>query len=72
MKGLVSVCVLNGFNCGGDIMKFEKQRSGLVLLNEMSREELGRVLVALIKRDRKVRMAIIELVLASPYVVRQY
>lgn len=53
-------------------MKYENQRSGLVLLNEMSREELGEVLVALIKNDRQVRMAIINLVLASPYIVRQY
>ena len=53
-------------------MRFENQRSGLVLLNEMSRDELSKALVALIKKDRKVRMAIINLVLASPYIVRQY
>jgi hypothetical protein len=63
---------LLGSGWGGDIMKYENQRSGLVLLNEMSREELGEVLVALIKNDRQVRMAIINLVLASPYIVRQY
>ena len=72
MKGLALVCVLNGLSCGGDIMRFENQRSGLVLLNEMSRDELSKALVALIKKDRKVRMAIINLVLASPYIVRQY
>jgi hypothetical protein len=53
-------------------MKFDNQRSGLVLLNEMSREELTKALVALIKNDRQVRMAIINLALASPYIVRQY
>ena len=53
-------------------MVFENQRTELALLSQMSREELGKVVVALIKSNREVRMAIIELVLASPYVVRQY
>jgi len=72
MKGLALACVLNGLGCGGDIMRFENQSSGLILLNEMSREELSKAVVALIKNDRQVRMAIISLVLASPYIVKQY
>jgi hypothetical protein len=72
MKEPALACVLNGLSCGGDIMRLENQRSGVVLLNEMSREELSKALVALIKNDRQVRMAIINLALASPYIVRQY
>ncbi len=53
-------------------MKFETERSELALLSQMNREELGRVLVILIKNDRQVRRTIIELVLSSPYIVRQY
>ena len=47
-------------------MGFENQR------NEMSREELSKAIVALIRSDQQLRMAIINLILACPYIVRQY
>lgn len=53
-------------------MNRQTKHMELALLNQMSREELGQVLVMLIKNDRQVQKAVIELVLASPHIGRQY
>ena len=38
-------------------------------MNQMSKEELAKVISELIKENKEVRMAIINLACASPYVV---
>jgi len=43
----------------------------MVLLNEMSQEELTKVVVALIKNDREVQRAILNLVFSCPNIVTQ-
>jgi hypothetical protein len=50
----------------------EVQRRELALLNNVDPEEFVWLLVTSIKNNREVRRAIMGLVLASPYIVRQY
>ena len=40
--------------------------------NQINVEEPGKILIALIKNDRQVQRVIMELVLTSPYIVRQF
>lgn len=47
---------------GGEKMNTETQKSELVLINQMSREELGKVILDLIRTNGEVRQAIINLV----------
>ena len=54
-----------------DIMKCETQQSGLVILNEMSKEEFAKVLAGLIKNDRGVQKAILNLAFSCPNFVNQ-
>ena len=61
----------NGSGWRGDIMNFEKQQAEMVLLNEMSQEELTKVLVELIKNDREVQRAILNLAFSCPNIVTQ-
>ena len=71
IKNSVLVSVLNGSGWEGDIMNFETQQSELVLLNQISGEELARVLVELIKDSRGLRRAILEVVWNCPNIVTQ-
>lgn len=66
-----SVSVLNGSGWGGDIMSFEKQQAEVVLINQISKEELARVVVELIKNDQGVQRAIINLAFSCPNIVSQ-
>ena len=52
-------------------MSFETQQSELVLVNQMSKEELAKVVSELIWKNEEVRMAIINLACASPYIKTQ-
>jgi hypothetical protein len=52
-------------------MSTDTQQSKLVLMNQMSREELAKVVSELIWENEEVRMAIINLACASPYVMTQ-
>ena len=52
-------------------MKCETQQSGLVILNEMSKEEFAKVLAGLIKNDRGVQKAILNLAFSCPNFVNQ-
>ena len=52
-------------------MSFEKQRVEMILLNEMSKEELAKALVELIKNDREVQRAILNLAFSCPNIVTQ-
>lgn len=61
--------VLNGLGWKGEIMNFEIQQSEMVLLNQISSEELAEVLVELIRNDREVQRAILEVLWACPNVV---
>lgn len=65
------VCVLNGSGCGGDIMNRQIQRSELVLLDQMSREEFAKILVELVKDNRELRRAILEVVWSCSNIVRE-
>ena len=52
-------------------MSVEAQQSEMVLLNQMSREEFAKVVVELIKNDRDVQMAILQLAFSCPNIVTQ-
>lgn len=65
----VSVGGLNGSGWRGDIMNFETQLSEMVLLNQINKEELANVLVELIKDNRELRRAILEVVWKCPNIV---
>ncbi len=52
-------------------MNFEKQQSELVLLNRIGKEELAKALVELIKNDREVQRAILNLAFSCPNIVTQ-
>ena len=52
-------------------MNSEKQQSELVLLNQMDKEELAKALVELIKNDREVQRAILNLAFSCPNIVTQ-
>ncbi len=71
IKKPASVSVLNGSGWGGDIMSFEKQLSELILLNQISKDELAKVLAELIKNDQEVQRAIINLAFSCPNIVSQ-
>jgi len=66
-----SVSVLNGLGWGGDVMSFETRQSELVLLNQMDKDELAKVVVELIKDSRELRRAILEVVWNCPNIVTQ-
>ena len=52
-------------------MNVETQQSEMVLLNQMSKEEFATVLVELIKDDRELQRAILEVVWNCPNIVTQ-
>lgn len=52
-------------------MSFEKQQVQTLVLNHVSKNELAEMLVELIKNDREVRRAILNLALSSPNIVTQ-
>ena len=47
------------------------QQSELVLVDQLSKEELARVIIELIRNNERVRMAIINLACTSPYIKTQ-
>jgi len=49
----------------------ETQQSGLVLVDQMSKEEFAKAVTELIRTNQEVRMAITNLVCASPYIKTQ-
>lgn len=57
----------------GGVIKIstETQQSELVLMNQMSKEELAKVISELIRKNEEVRMAIINLACTSPYIKTQ-
>ena len=61
----------NGSDWRGDIMNFEKQQSELVLLNRIGKEELAKALVELIKNDREIQRAVLNLAFSCPNIVTQ-
>jgi len=65
------VSVLNGSGWGGEIMSIGTQQSETVLLSQISKEELARILAELIKNDRKVQKAILNLAFSCPNIVTQ-
>ena len=52
-------------------MNFEKQQSELVFLNQIGKEELAKVLVELIKNNREVQKAILNMAFSCPNIVTQ-
>ena len=50
-------------------MSIGTRQSEILLLNRICKEELAKVLVELIKNDREVRMAILNLALSCPNIV---
>ena len=52
-------------------MNAETQKSELVLINQMSKEEFGKVVLDLIRTNGEVRQAIINLVCACPNVLTE-
>jgi len=52
-------------------MNIETQKSEMVLLNQVSKEELAKVVVELIKNDREVQRAILDLAFSCPNIVTQ-
>lgn len=52
-------------------MSFEKQQAELVFLNQIGKDELAKVLVELIKNDREVQRAILNLAFSCPNIVTQ-
>lgn len=61
----------NGSGWGGEIMNIEKQQSKVVLLSQIGKEELAEVLVELIKNNREVQRAILNLAFFCPNIVTQ-
>ena len=57
----------------GEVIKMstETQQSELVLINQISKEKLAKVVSELIRENEEVRMAIINLACASPYIKTQ-
>ena len=66
-----SVSVSNGSGWRGEIMNVETQQSKLVLLNQMSKGELAKVLVELIRCDREVQRAILNFAFSCPNIMTQ-
>ena len=52
-------------------MESVAQESELVLINQMGKEELGKIVAELIKNDRGVQKAILNLVFSCPNIVTQ-
>lgn len=52
-------------------MESESQEVALVLTNQMSKDELAKVLVGLIKNNRELQRVILEVVWACPNIVMQ-
>jgi len=52
-------------------MSIRTQQSELVFLNQIGKEELAKVLVELIKSDREVQRAILNLAFSCPNVMAQ-
>ena len=52
-------------------MNIEAQQSEMLLLNRISKEELAKALVELIKNDREVQRAILNLAFSCPNIVTQ-
>ncbi len=52
-------------------MNSEKQQSELVLLNRIGKEELAKALVELIKNDREIQRAVLNLAFSCPNIVTQ-
>ena len=65
------VSASNGSGWGGETMSFQKQHAEMIVVNNMSKDELAKVLVELIKGDRDVRRAILNLALSCPNIVTQ-
>ena len=61
----------NGSGWRGEIMNVEAQQSEMLLLNRISKEELAKALVELIKNDREVQRAILNLAFSCPNIVTQ-
>jgi hypothetical protein len=66
-----SVFVSNGSGWRGEKMSFEKQQSELILLNQIRKDELAKVVVELIKDSRELPRAIMEVVWNCPNIVTQ-
>ena len=47
------------------------QQSELVLVDQLSKEDIARVVIELIRNNERVRMAIINLACTSPYIKTQ-
>ena len=58
---------------GTEVMQMEPaaQESGLVLIHQMGKEELGKIVAELIKNDRGVQKAILNLAFSCPNIVMQ-
>ena len=52
-------------------MNIEKQQAEVVFLNRISKEELAKALVELIKNDREVQRAILNMAFSCPNIVTQ-
>jgi hypothetical protein len=52
-------------------MSFEKQQSELVLLNQIRKDELAKLVVELIEDSKELRRAILEVVWNCPNIVTQ-
>jgi len=52
-------------------MSTETQQSELALINQVSKEEFAKAVTELIRTNQEVRMAIINLACASPYIKTQ-
>ena len=50
-------------------MNIETQQSEMVLLNQMNKDELAKVLAELIKNDREVQKVILNLAFSCPNIV---
>ena len=57
----------------GEVIKMstETQQSELVLINQISKEKLAKVVTELIRENEEIRMAIINLACTSPYIETQ-
>jgi hypothetical protein len=52
-------------------MNFEKQQAVAVLLNQVGKDELAKALVELIKNDREIQRAVLNLAFSCPNIVTQ-
>ena len=61
----------NGSGWRGEIMNIGTQQSEMVLLSQMSKEELAKIAIELIKDSKELRRAILEVVWNCPNIVTQ-